>query len=226
MRTAIWALPILMTLLSSGSAMAQPDRTRIEQAYAARLEVERRADIDGRIAARWPALAQDPALPVIGSANADVTIVEFSDYNCPYCKAMEPRLAALLKADRKVKLVMVEFPILTPASMTGTRAALAAMRQGKYAQFHQALMRFEGNVTDADVFDVAKSVGLDVARLKKDMAAPQVSDRIIANYNLARGIRVVQTPAVIVGGPAGVHIMGSESAAIDFPKAVAAARRR
>lgn len=222
----VLAASVLLAASGAG-AMAQPaDKARIEQAYAARLEVERRADIDQRIAARWPALAQDPALPVIGASNADVTIVEFSDYNCPYCKAMEPRLAALLKADRKVKLVMMEFPILTPASMTGTRAALAAMNQGKYAAFHQALMRFEGNVTDADVFDVAKSVGLDVTRLKKDMQSPQISDRIIANYNLARGIRVVQTPAVIVGGPAGVHIMGSESAAIDFPKAVAAARRK
>lgn len=227
MHNIVLALSILLAWAGTGSAMAQPtDRARIEQAYAARLEAMRRADIDSRIAARWPALAQDPALPVIGNANADVTIVEFSDYNCPYCKAMEPRLAALLKADRKVRLVMVEFPILTPASMTGTRAALAAMKQGKYAPFHQALMRFEGNVTDADVFDVAKSVGLDLGRLKKDMAAPQIADRIIANYNLARGIRVVQTPAVIVGGPAGVHIMGSESAAIDFPRAVTAARRR
>jgi protein-disulfide isomerase len=216
-----------LIVFGAGGAVAQPaDKARIEQAYAAKLEAMRRADIGQRIAARWPALAQDPALPVIGNPNADVTIVEFSDYNCPYCKAMEPRLAALLKADRKVKLVMMEFPILTPASMTGTRAALAAMNQGKYAAFHQALMRFEGNVTDADVFDVAKSVGLDVARLKKDMAAPRIADRIIANYNLARGIRVVQTPAVIVGGPGGVHIMGSESAAIDFPKAVAAARRK
>lgn len=226
MRITRHILAVSVLLAGMSGAVAQPDKARIEQAYAAKLEAARRADIDGRIAARWPALAQDPALPVIGNRNADVTIVEFSDYNCPYCKAMEPRLAALLKADRKVKLVMVEFPILTPASMTGTRAALASMRQNKYAAFHQALMRFEGNLTDADVFDVAKSVGLDVARLKKDMVAPQVSDRIIANYNLARGIRVVQTPAVIVGGPGGVHIMGSESAAIDFPKAVAAARRK
>ena len=195
-----------------------------EQVYAAKAEAARRADIDQRIAARWDQLLTGS--PVIGSANADVTIVEFSDYNCPYCKAMEPRLEALLKADRKVKLVMLEYPILTPASLTGTRAALASVRQGKYAQFHQALMRFEGNVTDADIFDVAKKVGLDVARLKKDMQAPEISDRIIANFNLARGIRVFQTPAVIVGGPAGIHIMGSESAAIDFPKAVAAARGR
>ena len=195
-----------------------------EQVYAAKAEAARRADIDQRIAARWDQLLTGS--PVIGSANADVTIVEFSDYNCPYCKAMEPRLEALLKADRKVKLVMLEYPILTPASLTGTRAALASVRQGKYAQFHHALMRFEVNVTDADIFDTAKAVGLDVARLKKDMQAPEISDRIIANFNLARGIRVFQTPAVIVGGPAGIHIMGSESAAIDFPKAVAAARGR
>ena len=199
-----------------------------EQAYAAKAEAARRADIDQRIAARWDQMLAGS--PVIGSASnasgADVTIVEFSDYNCPYCKAMEPRLEALLKADRKVKLVMLEYPILTPASLTGTRAALASVRQGKYAQFHQALMRFEGNVTDADIFDTAKAAGLDVARLKKDMQAPEISDRIIANFNLARGIRIFQTPAVIVGGRTGMHIMGSDSAAIDFRKEVAAARGR
>ena len=207
-------------ILLSAAASAQTG----EQVYAAKAEAARRADIDQRIAARWDQMLTGS--PVIGAANADVTIVEFSDYNCPYCKAMEPRLEALLKADRKVKLVMLEYPILTPASLTGTRAALASVRQGKYAQFHQALMRFEGNVTDADIFDTAKAVGLDVARLKKDMQAPEISDRIIANFNLARGIRVFQTPAVIVGGPAGIHITGSESAAIDFRKEVAIARGR
>jgi protein-disulfide isomerase len=117
-----------LVLMGATGAAAQP---AAEQAYAARAEAARRADVDQRIAARWTALAQDPALPVMGAANGDVTIVEFSDYNCPYCKAMQPRLEALLKADRKVKLVMMEYPILTPASLVGTRAALAAMRQGK-----------------------------------------------------------------------------------------------
>jgi len=214
-----------LVLMGATGAAAQP---AAEQAYAAKAEAARRADVDQRIAARWTALAQDPRLPVIGNASnasgADVTIVEFSDYNCPYCKAMEPRLEALLKADRKVKLVMLEYPILTPASLVGTRAALAAMRQGKYRPFHEALMRFEGNVTEADVFEVAKSVKLDVPRLKKDMQAPEISDRIIANFNLARGIRAFQTPVVIVGGPAGIHITGSESAAIDFRREVAIAR--
>jgi protein-disulfide isomerase len=212
-----------LVLMGATGAAAQP---AAEQAYAARAEAARRADVDQRIAARWTALAQDPALPVMGAANGDVTIVEFSDYNCPYCKAMQPRLEALLKADRKVKLVMMEYPILTPASLVGTRAALAAMRQGKYRQFHEALMRFEGNVNEADIFDVAKTVKLDVARLKKDMQVPEISDRIIANFNLARGIRAFQTPVVIVGGPAGIHITGSESAAIDFRREVAIARRK
>jgi predicted DsbA family dithiol-disulfide isomerase len=87
-------------------------------------------------------------------------------------------------------------------------------------------MRFEGNVNEADIFDVAKTVKLDVARLKKDMQVPEISDRIIANFNLARGIRAFQTPVVIVGGPAGIHITGSESAAIDFRREVAIARRK
>jgi protein-disulfide isomerase len=215
-------LALAIVFLGTAGAMAQPG----EQVYAARAEAARRADVDQRIAARWTALAQDPALPVIGNPNADVTIVEFSDYNCPYCKAMEPRLEALLKADRKVKLVMVEYPILTPASLVGSRAALAAIKQGKYRAFHEALMRFEGNVTEADIFEVAKASGLDVARLKKDMQAPEISDRIIANFNLARGIRAFQTPVVIVGGAAGIHITGSESAAIDFRHEVAVARGR
>ncbi len=99
-------LVVVLALLGAGGAMAQTG----EQAYAAKAEAARRADIDQRIAARWSQLAQDPGAPVIGNPNADVTIVEFSDYNCPYCKAMEPRLEALLKADRRVKLVLMEYP--------------------------------------------------------------------------------------------------------------------
>ena len=77
-------------------------------------------------------LAGDPAAPVIGNPQADITIVEFFDYTCPYCKAVEPRLAALVARDRQLKLVLKEFPILHPVSLVATRAALAAMKQGKY----------------------------------------------------------------------------------------------
>ena len=157
---------------------------------------------------------------MLGNPAGDVVIVEFFDYTCPYCKAVEPRLEALLKSDRKVKLVLKEFPILTPQSLVATRAALASMRQGKYRPFHNAMMNFRGQLLEPDIFDMARASGLDIARLRRDMTAPDISDEIIAKFNLARGIRVFQTPAFIVGG----RLMNSESASIDFPKAVAAAR--
>ena len=218
-RLAAVSLGLLLAL--AGNAMAA-DRAAIEKAYAAQLDAQTQADVSQRISARWAALANDPALPAIGGANPDVTIVEFFDYTCPYCKAVEPRLEALLKADPKVKLVLREFPILTPQSLVATRAALAATRQGKYAAYHQAMMRFEGKLTEADIFDMAKSAGLDVARLKRDMTAPDISDQIINVFNLARGIRVFQTPAFIVNG----RLLNSESASIDFRKEVTTARRR
>jgi protein-disulfide isomerase len=209
----------------AGSAVAAPsaaERAAIERAYAAKLDAATRADIAQRIAARWRQLANDPAAPVIGNPKADVTIVEFFDYTCPYCKAVEPRLEALLKADPKVRLVLKEFPILTPESMIAAKAALAARAQGKYAAYHNAMMRFEGRLTEADIFAMAKAAGLNMARLKRDMNAPAVTDQIISVFNQARGIRVFQTPAFIVNG----RLLGNESALIDFRREVAAARRR
>jgi protein-disulfide isomerase len=207
-----FAATCLALALFSGNAIAAPSAA--EQAA--------QADIAQRIAARWTLLANDPAAPVIGNPKGDVTIVEFFDYTCPYCKAVEPRLEALLKADRGVKLVLKEFPILTPQSLVASRAALAAMAQGKYTAYHNMMMRFEGRLTEADIFDMAKSAGLNVARLKRDMNAPGISDQIISVFNQARGIRAFQTPAYIVNG----RLLSSESATIDFRKEVAAARRK
>ena len=216
------ALCLTLAVIANSAMAAPGDRAAIEKAYAAQLDAHTQADVSQRIAARWAALANDPAAPAIGNANADVTIVEFFDYTCPYCKAVEPRLEALLKADPKVKLVLREFPILTPQSLVATKAALAATRQGRYAAYHDAMMRFEGKLTEADIFDMAKAAGLDVPRLRRDMAAPWISDQIIAVFNLARGIRVFQTPAFIVNG----RLLDSESAAIDFRREVALARRK
>ena len=195
------------------------------QNTAQQMEMARQADVNQRIAARLDQLTGDTAAPVIGNPNGDVTIVEFFDYTCPYCKAVEPRLAALVEHDKRLKLVLKEFPILHPISLVATRAALASIKQGRYKPFHQAMMRFEGQLTDADVFDMAKAAHLDIARLKRDMVASDVSDQIISVFNQARAIRVFQTPAFIVAGPRGAHILSSESASIDFAREVAAARR-
>ncbi len=209
----VWAAPPLPS--DPRAAKAVQDYLRAQQAEAAR-------DRDQRVADRMDALANTPASPVLGNPKGDVSIIVFSDYNCPYCKLAEPRLMALIAADKGVKIVMKEFPILTRASMTASRMALAAHKQGKYRPFHLALMRREGVLDDAGIFETARATGLDMARARRDMQAPDVSDEIIANFNLARGIRAFQTPTYIVGG----RILNSDSANINFAQEVAAARRR
>lgn len=205
------------------AALAAPaDVARAVQDYAKRMEVAQAKDRDQRVANNIDALASNPGSPFIGHPQADVTIVEFFDYACPYCKAAEPRLEALVQRDKGVKLVLKEFPILTKPSLVASRMALAAMKQGKYAPFHQAMMRHLGPLEVSDIDEMAKASGLDVARLKRDMYAPDVTDEIIANFNLARAIRAFQTPAFIVG----THVLGSNSASINFAAEVAAARKR
>ncbi len=168
-------------------------------------------------------VAPTPALlsgPVIGNENGDVTIVEFFDYTCVYCKAVEPRLAEAVRRDGNVRLVLKEYPILTPESLIASRAALASIQQGKYAAYHRAMMAYAGILDERAIFDTAEQVGLDVAQLKQDMAAPDIADAIIANFNLARALRRFQTPSFIVGS----RILTEDSADIDFPKRIADAR--
>jgi protein-disulfide isomerase len=199
---------------------ADPRGAKAVQDYLRASQAEESRDKDERVAARVDALANNPGSPVIANPQGDVTIVEFFDYNCPYCKAAEPRLMRLVDGDKRVKLVMKEFPILTRASMIASRAALASVKQGKYRAYHLAMMRREGVLDEAGVFETARAVGLDVYRLRRDMAAPEVTDEIIANFNLARGIRVFQTPAYIVG----THLVTGDSADINFAKEVARAK--
>ena len=201
---------------------ADPRAARAVQDYLRQMQAEDSKSRDQRVADRIEALANNPTSPVLANPKGDITIIEFSDYACPYCKAAEPRLLALVNADKRVRLVMKEYPILTKASMTASRMALAANKQGKYRQFHLALMRREGALDDAGIFETAGSVGLDVNRAKRDMQAPDVSDEIIANFNLARGIRAFQTPTYIIDG----RILTADSANIDFAREVAAARAK
>jgi len=214
---------LIAALFFSGAALAAPaDTAKAVRDYAKQMEAAEARDRDQRAAAIIGALEDNPGSPFIGHPQADVTIVEFFDYACPYCKAVEPRLTALVQRDKGVKLVLKEFPILTKQSMIASRMALAAVKQGKYAPFHLAMMRHLGPLNVSDIEQMAKASGLDVARLKRDMYAPDVTDEIIANFNQARAIRAFQTPAFIVRG----HILGSDSAGINFPAEVAAARKR
>jgi protein-disulfide isomerase len=141
----------------------------------------------------------DPATPVGGNPHGNVTLVEFFDYRCPYCKQVEPSLEAMLKQDPQLRLVYKEFPILGPASLTAAKAAIAAQAQGKYDAFHAAMMAAHGNITDDTVYRIAGSVGLDIDRLKHDMASPAVAQAIKANLKLADTLDIRGTPAFVIG---------------------------
>jgi protein-disulfide isomerase len=151
------------------------------------------------VAQRRGDIFDDPATPLGGNPQGDVSIVEFFDYRCPYCKQVQPSLESLAKQDPKLRLVYKEFPILGPASITAARAALAAQRQGKYDAFHAAMMAERGQITDDTVYQVAASVGLDIGRLKRDMAAPEITQQLQANLALADALNIHGTPAFIVG---------------------------
>src|SRR5437764_3165501 len=109
----------------------------------------------------------DPETPFAGNPKGDVSLVEFFDYRCPYCKQVEPALEALLGEDRQLRLVYKELPVLGADSVTASRAALAAKKQGKYDALHRALMLLKGQLTEPAVSKTAESVGVDGERLKR-----------------------------------------------------------
>jgi protein-disulfide isomerase len=151
------------------------------------------------LAERRQEIFEDPNAPVVGNPQGDVTLVEFFDYRCPYCKQVAPAIQALLSEDKQLRIVYKEFPVLGPESVTASRAALAARNQGKYEALHRALIEMKGQITEAAVFNAAKSVGIDVERLKRDMAAPEINRMLQANNQLAMALDIHGTPGFVVG---------------------------
>lgn len=151
------------------------------------------------IAATKRAVFDAPDLPSLGNPQGDTVLVEFSDYNCGFCRKAAPEVAAFLKSDPGVKLVIHEIPIFGEGSHYAARAALAAQAQGKYPQFHSAMLAMRGKAEQASVLRVAREVGLDVARLQRDMQAPAITARIEASLALADQIGLVGTPSFIAG---------------------------
>lgn len=168
-------------------------------AAEAKLRQEKTEDVRQAITANRDALLTDPTSPVGGNPEGDVTIVEFFDYRCPYCKQVEPALEALLKQDSKLRIVYKEYPVLGAESFYASRMALAAAKQGKYDAFHRALMTLKGQITQEVILKVAGDAGLDVARAKAEMAAPAIQEIIKRNYALADALDINGTPAFIVG---------------------------
>lgn len=144
-------------------------------------------------------LEDDAATPSTGSSDADVVIVEFFDYNCPYCRKITDDMMSAVRDDSGVRWVFKDFPILGPASVYAARAALAADRQGKYLDFHLALMRGKGKLTEELVLRRAADVGLDIEQLKADMESEAITATLERNFNLAEELEVRGTPAIVIG---------------------------
>lgn len=146
-------------------------------------------------------LTNDGYSYVGGDPDGDVTMVEFLDYRCGYCKQAHEGVKALLASDPKVRFVIKEFPILGPQSTFASRAALASLKQGGdlYLAFSDALMEFQGELGEPVVFGLATEVGLDVARLRADMDDPAIAESINKTYALAREMGVNGTPAFVIG---------------------------
>ena len=151
------------------------------------------------LVARRSEIFDDPGTPVGGNAKGDVTLVEFFDYRCPYCKQVQPRLKELLAGDHQLRIAYKEFPILGSVSVAAARAALAAHRQSKYEAFHDAMMAASGQITEDTVYQVADAVGLDVDRLKRDMSSPPIDAVLKANRALAEALDITGTPGFVIG---------------------------
>lgn len=144
-------------------------------------------------------LRDDPDSVVAGNPKGDVTVVEFFDYKCGYCKRAHPTVADLRKSDGKVRIVLKELPILGPESLIAARAAVAARKSDKYLKFHDALMTARGSLDEASVLQIAAEVGLDAKKLKADMAGSDVTAVLQRNRALAEKLGVNGTPAFVIG---------------------------
>lgn len=168
-------------------------------------ELERRqqlADEEKRkevITANATQIFRSKADLVAGNPQGSVTMVEFFDYNCAWCKKGVSEVLKLLETDKDLRLVLKEFPIFGEDSEYAARAALASQAQGKYWPFHLAMLQHEGKVTKQAVDEIAATQDLDMARLKADMDAAAIADIIASNQALAQTLTISGTPAFVIG---------------------------
>ncbi len=223
---ARWVLAVLLVCLPALGARAQSfsdaQRAEIVQilrqalkadpsilreavgALAADDERAQKQQAGNAISAASAELAHQPEDAVAGNPHGDVTLIEFSDIRCPYCRQLEGTMAAMLAHDPGIRLVYKDLPILGPASILGAKALLAAARQqgpaDGYARLRAALMHPGAEPSLASIRAEADRAGLDGARLVKDMDDPAIQARIDANLQLAERLGIHGTPALVVGG--------------------------
>jgi protein-disulfide isomerase len=207
-RAALKADP---SILRDAIGALQDDDASAQQA-AARAAIPELAD----------ALTRAPGDPVDGNPQGDVTVVEFFDARCPYCRRMLPVMADLLARDRNLRVVYKDIPILGPGSVLAAKALLAAQQQGGYLKLKNAVMTGPAEITPDSLRAATAKTGLDWDRLQKDMADPAVQQRLEANLGLAHKLGISGTPAYVIGG----QMLPGALGLAELQEAAAAARKR
>jgi protein-disulfide isomerase len=167
------------------------------------------------VAANAATLFDSSRQVVLGNPKGDVTLVEFFDYNCGFCKGALPTLVDLMKDDGKLKVVLKEFPVLGPGSVEAAKVAVAVRMQDKggkkYLDFHQKLLGGRGKADKARALAVAKEVGMDMARIEKDMASDEARLSLEESLKLAETLGLNGTPSYVVGDDVVVGAVGMEA---------------
>lgn len=196
---------------------------QVMQELQKRDEAQRQNQVKTVLSHTKKMVERDPTSPVLGNPKGDVTVVEFFDYRCPYCKQVFPATQKLIKSDPNLRYVLKEFPILTPESLIAAKAAEAVWlhQSTKYAPFHAAMMLSRGGLSEAKIFDLAAKSGVDVAKMKVDMNAKDVAKAIDDNHRLAQSLNITGTPTFIIG-----QDLTSGALSIDELRAKIAAARK
>jgi protein-disulfide isomerase len=165
---------------------------------------------------------RDPDIPVAGNADGDITIVEYFDYNCPYCRRIEPELQQVVHDDGKIRLVLKDWPILGPVSVVAARMALASKYQDKFADAHQALIGVASKLSESRIGELLAGAGIDVDRMKRDLAsnAKDIDSILARNNEQASALGFKGTPSFIVGKFRVPGVLSME----DFERVIADAR--
>ncbi len=218
--------PVSLTQDQINQAISQYLKDHPEEIVASLQAAQAKAEEQKQLAATQALtdakaeIFNNPVDPVLGNPAGDVTVVEFFDYRCPYCKRVTDSLIALIDGDANVRVVFKEFPILGPESLVAARVALAAHKQGKYREVHEALMAHKGSFEKAALIEVAANVGADPARLATDAEDPAIMAQLQANDALAAKLGITGTPGFIFGR----QLVPGAISLDDRKKLVAAAR--
>jgi len=169
------------------------------QGLLAKREAELKDHQKAALVTKQQELVHDPASPVSGNPKGEITLVEFYDYRCGFCKKAASAVTELQKEDRRVRVVYKDLPILGEPSELAAKAALASQAQGKHQAFHEALLASHADMSKESILKIAVKVGLDAKRLEADMANPKWQTVIDRNRALARELGISGTPGFIVG---------------------------